>query len=63
MQLRNFMLLAQCEHAIHKARGDTILLKFDENVEVDSGITFPIEVDQEQSMIAIKKKVQRYCIH
>ena len=62
-QLRNSKVLAQCETALHKARGDTSVLKFDGKLEVNSGKTIPTELDQEQLMIAVKETVQRYGLH
>ena len=46
-QLRNSKVLAQCETALHKARGDNTVLKFDGKLKVNSGKTVPTELDQE----------------
>lgn len=56
-QLKNSKVLAQCKTALHKARGDITVLKFDGKLEVNSGETIPTELYREQLMIAVKKTV------
>ena len=59
-QLISLKFLAQCETALHKTRGDIIVLAFYGKLEVNLGEIVPTELDQEQLMIAVRETVLIY---
>ena len=47
-QFRSSKVLVQCEDSLHKSRENTIVLRFDRKLEINSGNTSPTELDKEQ---------------